>query len=205
MPNRANTRRFRRCHSLNGGDRAICFPRVQKKVAPVPDGAFGPNSATVPRNDARHRGQADAGAGKLFGCMQSLEWLEQFVGKTHVEPRAIIPDEGRRSRFRVRSSAELDSRRRRGPGIFPRISREDFLKRSAKAGRRPRRRRRRRCRIGPRAPGSASRQFRRDRARRQRRDRPVRASAHRDSTRDSSSMSSISSPMRWVAARTRRR
>lgn len=55
--------------------------------------ALGPDLTAVTRDDACDRGQTDAGSLELFGRVQALKGLEQFLDKTHVEPAAVVADE----------------------------------------------------------------------------------------------------------------
>ena len=57
------------------------------------DLALGPHAAAVAVNDALHRGEANAGAGKICRRVQPLEGAKELAGVSHVEARAVVADE----------------------------------------------------------------------------------------------------------------
>jgi hypothetical protein len=64
----------------------------QRKVKrrPLVRLTFRPGAAAVPGDDAAHNGQADAGARKLFGPVQALEYAEAPVSIGHIEADTVV-------------------------------------------------------------------------------------------------------------------
>ena len=86
-----------------------CGARVNRKTAPSPTGALGPDPAAVAADDALHDRQPDAGALEVAGGVQALERLEQLVGVAHVEPGAVVAhEESAVARPAARLRADLD-------------------------------------------------------------------------------------------------
>src|SRR6202042_122855 len=54
---------------------------------------FHPHPTLVFLDNSLYRGQAYAGAFKLFGSMEALKYSEKLVGVFHVEPNAVVADE----------------------------------------------------------------------------------------------------------------
>jgi hypothetical protein len=75
-------------------------------------------------NDALYDGQPDAGAGKISGSMQSLEYPEQFVGVSHVEAGTVIAHKKLHYTFLVTHRIKLDARLRLAGGIFPGVAQQ---------------------------------------------------------------------------------
>jgi hypothetical protein len=57
----------------------------------LPDLALGPHPATVPVDDALHRGQSYPRTLEFTSAVQALEGSEEFVSIGHVEPYAVVP------------------------------------------------------------------------------------------------------------------
>ena len=52
-----------------------------------------PDTAAVTMNDALHRCKTDASAHEFLGVVQALESAEEFIGVSHIETGAVVPDE----------------------------------------------------------------------------------------------------------------
>ena len=63
----------------------------------------------MPRHDALNDCEADTGAFEILGVVEALEYTEEFVGVTHVEPDTIVADEVGRS-IAVLLIAHFDTR-----------------------------------------------------------------------------------------------
>ena len=68
----------------------IAGPQGKKESRAVIHSAFGPNAATVTRDNALHRRQADSGSFKFSVRMQPLKWSKELVGVCHIEPGTVI-------------------------------------------------------------------------------------------------------------------
>src|SRR5712692_912644 len=84
------------------------------------DGAFGPDPAAVPVDDAPDGGQTDAGALEVSSGMQSLEYPEQLIRILHVEAGAVVPDHEGPAAVRF-DRGELDPRLRLLRGVLPAV------------------------------------------------------------------------------------
>jgi hypothetical protein len=58
-------------------------------VAPLADGALGPDAPAVAFDDPLDAGQADAGAGELGDRVEPLERLEQLAAKAGSKPAPL--------------------------------------------------------------------------------------------------------------------
>ena len=74
-------------------------------------------------NNARHGGQADAGAFELSRPMEALERAEEFAGVSHVEARAIVAHIERAASV-LEGRPELDVAHRPLPGELPGVPQE---------------------------------------------------------------------------------
>src|SRR6266850_3700097 len=88
-------RHHRRCPPRAGssapGSASIVSQR-EKEGGSFIDGGFGPDTATVSRDDPLHGRQADPGALKLRILVQSLKRREELVDVCHVESGTVIPN-----------------------------------------------------------------------------------------------------------------
>ena len=190
---------------LRGHDRPSAAEREVEGRA-LPDSRLGPDPAAVAVDDALHGRQPDAGARELVRARAAAGRRRRACRRTPCRSRRRCRARSTPAARRPRRRAELDARRRlRGrelPGVAEQVLQS---RRAAAAGRRCATQARRDARPRRRRSGSASRSSV-ERPRRQRAevDR-LAVAARRGVTRDRSSRSSISSPMRWVAARMRRR
>src|SRR5262245_12629808 len=57
------------------------------------DGAFGPDAASVTRDDALDGGEANAGPGEVLLRVEALERAKQLGCELHIEPGAVIAHE----------------------------------------------------------------------------------------------------------------
>src|SRR5258708_1074293 len=80
----------------------------EKERRAFPDLALGPDAAFVARRDALGGRQADPGAGKLRGLVQSRERSEEFAAQSHVESDAVVAHEINRLGCAAQD-AELDN------------------------------------------------------------------------------------------------
>src|SRR5205814_2803538 len=60
---------------------------------PSTDRSLGPDSPSVPLDDALHGGETDASPLELSACVQPLEYAEELVGVGHIEARTVVADE----------------------------------------------------------------------------------------------------------------
>src|SRR6266851_4928171 len=88
---------------------------------PLVHGAFRPDSAAVPIDDAPDGGEADARTLEVGGGMQPLEHAEQLVRVFHVEASAVVPDHEGPAPVCVGGS-ELDSWSRLLRGVLPAVA-----------------------------------------------------------------------------------
>src|SRR6266513_2331871 len=87
------------------------------------DGAFGPDPAAMPVDDAAHGGEPNPGAFEFRRRMEPLKHAEQLVGVAHVEAGAIVLDhEHATAVFLLRR--ELHARLRLLAGVFPAVAQE---------------------------------------------------------------------------------
>src|SRR5207248_11524477 len=84
------------------------------------DGAFRPDAAAVPGDDASDGGETDAGALEVGSGMQSLEHAEQLIRVLHVEAGAVVPDHEGPAAVRF-DRGELDPRLRLFRGVLPAV------------------------------------------------------------------------------------
>jgi hypothetical protein len=87
----------------------------------LPYRALGPDPASVPVNNALHRGQSDPGSWELAHIVKTLEGTEKLVGVSHVESDAIILHKVDLLSIRAAAS-EFDAGFRLSRGKLPRIS-----------------------------------------------------------------------------------
>src|SRR5262249_34882552 len=73
-------------------------------------------------DDALDGGEADAGAWKIGGRMQTLEHPKELGGKIHIETRAVITD--KESGLRLVGKAKFDLRFLLFGGEFPGVAQE---------------------------------------------------------------------------------
>ena len=83
--------------------------------------AFGPGAPAVARDDAPHIGEADPGAFKFRGPMQSLENAKEFLRVTRVETDAVILDKNDDFVFRS-GAADFDLGDWPGARVFQRVA-----------------------------------------------------------------------------------
>src|SRR4051812_43800369 len=74
-------------------------------------------------DDAGHSRQTDAGTLKFLHAMQSLEDTEEFVGKLHVKPNAVVTNIDRGS-LRGYTAADLDAGTVTSAGELDRIAQQ---------------------------------------------------------------------------------
>src|SRR5258708_5811609 len=96
--------------SFTRGGSSLGMVKGERESRAAADGAFRPNPAPVPGEDALDGGQADAVALELVRVVQPLERLEQFVRVGGIETGAVVADEVNRPAALL-PGAEFDSRR----------------------------------------------------------------------------------------------